>query len=527
MAVPKKRNTGDDKDERKGPEMVTRTVNRPIQNVSDATHLKRKYELTGKVLGSGSFGKVYLASNTADKSIKVAIKVIPKKNIESTTQIQEEIKILKSLDHPNIIKYHETYETTHFMYVVMEYASGGELFDRIASKPEGTFNESEAASIMEKLFKAITHCHGQNVVHRDIKPENIMYSSKAPDAEVKLIDFGLSKQTKTSKQKLETMVGTPYYVAPEVLKGHYGNSCDLWSFGVVLYIMLSGYLPFSGNNAGQVFSKIQAGNFSFKQKEWEKVSDEGKDLIKCLLCVDPQRRFTAAKALDHPWFDVHRKIVKGSEKDKLDPQIIESMRQFKGISKLKKEAMNVLVKMLDEKDLEHLRQQFRKMDTDNSGVIDAVELETAIRALGLEMPANEIKKIIENIGLNGTNQINYTEFLAATISTRHYLSEDKLWALFKHFDLDDTGFITADNIRSAFTHGGAKIQDSEIDDIMKKHDVKKDGKISFDEFKAMMVGVDMLTPSLKKRKNHPPAEIPPAPRGEETEEESPKKHGHH
>jgi len=234
----------------------------------------------------------------------------------------------------------------------------------------------------------------------------------------------------------------------------------------------------------------------------------------------------AAKALDHPWFDVHRKIVKGSEKDKLDPQIIESMRQFKGISKLKKEAMNVLVKMLDEKDLEHLRQQFRKMDTDNSGVIDAVELETAIRALGLEMPANEIKKIIENIGLNGTNQINYTEFLAATISTRHYLSEDKLWALFKHFDLDDTGFITADNIRSAFTHGGAKIQDSEIDDIMKKHDVKKDGKISFDEFKAMMVGVDMLTPSLKKRKNHQPAEIPAAPRGEETEEDSPKKHGH-
>lgn len=163
---------------------------------------------------------LFIASSVADATFKVAIKVINKKKIEDDIdQILDEISILKELDHPNIIKYHETYENEKYMYIVMEYCSGGELFDVIAKRAqkEGSFNESEAADMMMKLLKAINHCHSQGVAHRDIKPENIMISE---DGDLKLIDFGLSKLVKNKKMK--TIVGTPYYIAPEVLQGKYG-----------------------------------------------------------------------------------------------------------------------------------------------------------------------------------------------------------------------------------------------------------------------------------------------------------------
>ena len=162
--------------------------------------------------------------------------------------------------------YYETYENNKYFYIVMEYWSGGELFDVIAKKAqkEGCFNESEAADMMKKLLKAINHCHTQNIAHRDIKPENIMITE---DGDLKLIDFGLSKQVKN--QKMKTIVGTPYYVAPEVLAGKYNTKCDIWSLGVIMYILLSGYLPFSGDKDNEVFEKVKNATYSFDQKEWK------------------------------------------------------------------------------------------------------------------------------------------------------------------------------------------------------------------------------------------------------------------
>lgn len=223
---------------------------------------------------------------------------------EHLEAIQEEVNILTKLDHPNIVKYYETYIDEKYIYLVMEYIGGGELFDKIAKQENQVFSEQDASQYMKKLFSALSHMHAQGVVHRDIKPENIML---AKNGELKLIDFGLSKRTQGNK-KMKTIAGTPYYMAPEVLDGQYDSKCDTWSIGVLLYVFMSGYLPFQGENRNEVFSKIQNGKFHFKHQEFEVASPEVIDLIKKLLIVDPKKRLTAGEALKHPWF---KKIEEG------------------------------------------------------------------------------------------------------------------------------------------------------------------------------------------------------------------------
>jgi len=192
----------------------------------------------------------------------------------------------------------------------MEYCGGVDLFDKIV-KNKDTFTEEKAASIMKCIFLAINHCHSNNIAHRDLKPENIMYEEEHLEGSsenlklehIKIIDFGLSKQcNKNEHKKLQTIVGTPFYVAPEVLSGDYGFECDCWSLGVIMYVLLSGYLPFYGKNERDVFEKIKKGALTFEQKEFDVISDTAKDLIRKLLTVDKKKRYTCAEALKHRWF---------------------------------------------------------------------------------------------------------------------------------------------------------------------------------------------------------------------------------
>lgn len=175
----------------------------------------------------------------------------------------------------------------------MELCPGGELFERITQK-KNKMTEKEAAQILEKILKAINHCHSQKIIHRDIKPENIMYGA---DGEVKLIDFGLAKQVKEQNSHLRTIAGTPYFISPDVLHGNYGKECDIWSLGVVFYMMMTGKYPFDGSNRVEVFSKIKSGKFNMPRN----TSEECNDLLKRMICVNPAERITANDALHHPW----------------------------------------------------------------------------------------------------------------------------------------------------------------------------------------------------------------------------------
>jgi len=214
--------------------------------------------------------------------------------------IKSEVDILKSVQHPYIVQCFDAVDSPDKMYLVMEIMKGGELFDRIVDK--GHFTEADAAGVTAKLFSAIKYLHDKNIAHRDLKPENLLMADDTPDSEVKITDFGLSKAFDEQTQVMQTPCGTPGYIAPEVLvmKG-YDKQCDVWSLGVIVYILLCGFPPFYADNDAQLFEKIKRGEFEFLRPYWDPISDSAKDFIRQMLRVDPKQRITCDQALAHPW----------------------------------------------------------------------------------------------------------------------------------------------------------------------------------------------------------------------------------
>lgn len=394
----------------------------------------------------------------------------------------EEVAILNTLDHPNICKYFETYDDSKYIYLVMELISGGQLFDKITSQENQTFTEKDACKYMRDLFSAINHCHAQGVIHRDIKPENIMITETG---DLKLIDFGLAKAGKT--KNLKTIAGTPYYMAPEVLDGNYGAECDMWSLGVILYTLVSGYLPFQGQKREEVFSKIKEGSFHFNHPEFKIISDECKELIKKLLVVRPKDRVKGVDVLKHAWFTKFElnTSLRSNQGAQIDLEVLDRLKSFKGVSTLRKAALNMMVKMIDDRELENLREQFREIDEDGTGMIKASELAAVLRKRDLNMSNKEVEDLINEIDYHGNGKINYTEFLAATVSINKFMTDRRMRAIFSQFDTNNNGFITEENITLAMEKMGQNISDEEVKSIIKKHDKTKNNKLSYEEFVAM------------------------------------------
>mmetsp|Transcript_11236 Transcript_11236/g.38336 ORF Transcript_11236/g.38336 Transcript_11236/m.38336 type:complete len:261 (+) Transcript_11236:263-1045(+) len=212
---------------------------------------------------------------------------------------------MKKVNHPNCIKLIEVFDEKTRLYIVLELVTGGELFDRIITK--GSYSEREAAILIESVVRAIAYLHQVGVVHRDLKPENLLYASgdpESPDYEViKVADFGLAKVVMpTEDHTMSTTCGTPGYVAPEVLEQRgYGPEVDLWSIGVILYILLCGFPPFYDENNSVLFSQIKKGDYSFPSPYWDDISSEAKDLVKKLLQVNPAKRLKSEEIVEHPW----------------------------------------------------------------------------------------------------------------------------------------------------------------------------------------------------------------------------------
>ena len=274
----------------------------------------------------------------------------------------------------------------------------------------------------------IQKVHEERIIHRDIKPDNVMITV---EDDVRLIDFGLSKASKSGKQ-LKTVAGTPFYMAPEVLDGAYSKQADIWSLGVILYTLVSGYLPFQGSNAADVFRKIKEGDFHFNHPEFNSVSTECKDLIKKLLVVKEKSRLTGQNALKHPWFKLQSETDAGATGPelKIGDDVLSRLRSFKGVSTFKKAAMNLLVKTATETEVKALRAAFQQIDTDGTGLIKAAELRDILLHRRMNVSDQEISDIIEQMDYHNNKMINYSEFLAATIDVRNFLTEGRLRAVF-------------------------------------------------------------------------------------------------
>jgi len=281
-----------------------RTKQASIFNFVYPNDITNKYTLKD-VLGQGTFGVVRKCENIKTGE-EFALKTILKAKVSDVEQLNREIKILKEVDHPHIIKLYDVYEDINNVYLVTELCTGGELYDRVVEKThskEGHFSEFDAAKIIRNILLGIQYCHEEkHIVHRDLKPENFLLTDKTDDAQVKMIDFGLSTHTNASKL-MHSQVGTIYYVAPEVLTGDYNEKVDIWSIGVVAYVMLCGYPPFNGGNEYLTYELVKVGDVKFPSPSWDHISEGAISFLKTLLNLDPDERVSAAEALEDPWLN--------------------------------------------------------------------------------------------------------------------------------------------------------------------------------------------------------------------------------
>jgi len=289
-------------------------------------------------LGTGAFSKVLKGAKKMPDGtlgLPVAVKCIAKTSdlkAEDIASLEEEVSVLRSIDHPNIIKLYDFYEEKKTFFMVIELMEGGELFERIVKKT--FYNEKEARDLIRILLDALAYLHHRDIVHRDLKPENLLLKSPYNDFDIKLADFGFAK--KVSGKSLDTQCGTPGYVAPEILKGaKYGTEVDMWSCGVIVYILLGGYPPFHDDNHAVLYRKIKAADYSFEPQYWEQVSDDAKDLIRKMLVVNPESRLSADQALRHPWFLVgdHELISRNLTTTLETMKKFNARRKFRGTVK--------------------------------------------------------------------------------------------------------------------------------------------------------------------------------------------------
>ncbi|KAF5739323.1 hypothetical protein HS088_TW12G00528 [Tripterygium wilfordii] len=434
-----------------------------------------------KELGRGQFGITYLCTEKAT-GLKYACKSISRRKLVDDKEIEDakrEVLILQHLTgQANIVEFKGAYEDKHNLHLVMELCSGGELFDRIIAK--GKYSEKEASKIIRQVVNVVNVCHFMGVMHRDLKPENFLFASKDEAASLKATDFGLSVFIEEGKVYRD-IVGSAYYVAPEVLQRKYGKEIDVWSAGVILYILLCGEAPFLAETEKGIFDAILKGNLDLSRSPWPSISSLAKDLIKKMLTKDPKKRITAAEALEHPW------LKEGGEaSDKLiDSAVLSRMKQFRAMNKLKKLALKVIAENLSEDEIKGLKQMFKNIDTDGSGTITYEELKDGLTRLGSKLTEQEITQLMDAADVDNSGSIDYIEFITATMHRHRLDKEENLYKAFQYFDKDNSGFITRDELRQAMTQYGMG-DEATIDEVIDDVDTDRDGKINYEEFVAMM-----------------------------------------
>ncbi|CEM30249.1 unnamed protein product [Vitrella brassicaformis CCMP3155] len=350
----------------------------------DGQKIEGYFDIKSEPLGKGSYGYVCRAQDRRTGAWR-AVKILNKARIENPVRLKREIAIMKKMDHPNIIKLLEVYEDDKQIFLVMELCTGGELFENIIAK--GHLKEDAACLLMRQLLSALVYCHDRGIVHRDLKPENLLFSTEATRAPLKIIDWGFSTMC-PKDHGFSSTVGTPYYVAPQVLAGKYDKSCDLWSAGVILYILLSGYPPFHGTDNHEILKKVKSGRFDFDPRFWRHISESAKDLIQRLLTFDPKKRVTARKALQHPWILQDSAPLSIGVSHHLRPavplppstvdRLWQRFREYRGFGILKRLALVAAAYQVAHWEVEGLHQIFTLMDHDGDGTLSIEEFKRTL-----------------------------------------------------------------------------------------------------------------------------------------------------
>ncbi|CAI0397098.1 unnamed protein product [Linum tenue] len=401
-------------------------------------NIHEKYTLQ-KELGRGEFGITYecVEKETGEK---FACKTISKAKLRTEIDVEDvrrEVEIMRHLPkHPNIVAFKEAYEDKEQIYLVMELCEGGELFDRIVAK--GHYTERAAVMVTKTILEVVKVCNEHGVIHRDLKPENFLFADASENSDLKAIDFGLSIFFErgmyiSAYERFNEIVGSPYYMAPEVLRRNYGPEIDVWSSGVILYILLCGVPPF-----------------------WA----------------------------EHPWIQNASQAPTVS----LGENVGARIRQFSLMNKFKKRVLRVVADNLPDEQVNHIRQLFHTMDTDKNGDVSFEELKDGLLNTGHALPDLEVKMLMDAADFDGNGTLSWDEFIVMSIHLRKIANDDNLARAFSFFDKNKSGYIEIDELRDAMIedHSGPHNIEQVIKDIMGDVDLDKDGRISYEEFKAMM-----------------------------------------
>ena len=460
--------------------------------------LYSNYELCNYI-GKGGFGRVYKVRHKLSNQYR-AMKIIQCKSSseQHTLAINKEINILKNLDHPNIIKVYEFYSSEKYVYIINELCTGGELFDKIVDVKH--FSESVACYIMRQLLSAIAYCHEKGVIHRDLKPENILIESSEEKNKdffnIKVIDFGTCEILK--KKKLTEQIGTSFYIAPEVLKNGYNEKCDLWSCGVILYILLCGSPPFYGKNEKEIFKKILDGNFTFRHKIWNKISTEAKNLVLKLLQVNPTKRISAQEALDDVWFQKNFSInnpLENSHNSNNYKLFIKNITEFCAEQKLQQATLAFLVhNFAPKEELDELKKIFFAFDKNGDGKLSKEEFVKGLTNNNTNLNTilksdSSIEGLLKNIDSDNNGYIGFEEFLIASINKEKILTEKNLKLAFNVFDRDKSGGISQNELKYILGEHNVNAKEHLWQKMIEQIDLNQDGQISYEEFHKMMMDV--------------------------------------
>ena len=441
-------------------------------------------------LGAGITGTVYLVKNKQGQQKAMKTINVSKFNRSQLQELRTEIGVLEKLDHPNVVRLLEVFEDSHSVKMVMDLCLGGNLASSGARSRLRT--EGQVASVIYQLFLAIKYIHEQNIVHRDIKLENIMFEAEDENSmSVKLIDFGLcgiqrntpvwSFSNKNKTRLFATTCGTTFYMAPEVIDGKYDSRCDIWSLGVLMFLLLTGKPPFYGENEKITIQRIQKARLDFSHPIWEKLSPYARELVEHLLVKDPSLRWTAEEALRSHWFDDCREQINNvGSGTEIERDVVRALERFVGYGKLKKTAMLMIAHNASGTGLKELQAAFTALDKDHSGTITFNELKSMLLKHNLSEDA--AAKLFQSMDVDDSGEIQLTEFLAATLEATCKIDRELMAEAFDRIAKGGE-YITTSHLDSIL---GKTVSKAQIQEMIKSVDKNNDGKISREEFLALV-----------------------------------------
>ena len=454
-----------------------------VTKFSKLTSLKKQFEFICQ-LGNGAFGKVRLYRDIYYKDMLYAIKTLKKEGIPKVLYncLIAEVKILSELDHPNIVKYYGTFEDAYYLHIVMEYLKGDNLNKIITLRDYNELDEQEMAQIIHQLLKALLFIHNKNIVHRDIKPENIVFGKKRDYSTLKLIDFGLATTTRNTKRN---SCGSPYYMAPEIINGHFCKKTDIWSVGVIIYLMLTGKHPFEITKDGKedIFDIILSKDYDVTELDKSECSEEAKDIILKTLVKDPDKRLSTEECLNHPW--IRKNIT--SRAGAITKKTMRILKRFSQKTPLQKELFFFIAKITREEEIKQLKEIFNQIDIKSEGMIRMSDIKAAFNSVSININDKDLNAIWKGLDFHNNNYINYTEFLAALISDYSYNDNNKLSAMFSFFtgSVEEKQVITYDILIHKAKTLNLILNEKELKESFEK--LKKEGrKITFEEFKQLI-----------------------------------------